>query len=134
MENKTSKGRECSYHEKWYILESSIKQFIEELFSRLPSEASSEGRGVAANHLAQVCRILGNVKFDASDLALKFPQCTTICNKPPGYFDGDYQMMCEFMRDTLNQAVVDVQYPQHDSRVRESLNKLYSHILQYNER
>jgi hypothetical protein len=123
---------EFAYHEKWYTLESCIKEFVEDIFPRLPSLTSSTGHGIAANHLAKASRLLDRVKADGLNLALKFPHCVTIQHKPNGYSDGDYPMMCELMQATLTQAAEEMRYSLNDPSILKSMIQLHSHILQHN--
>lgn len=113
MGNTTAYQSEQHYLEKWYVLEDSLKHYIDNIVRFAPT-ITYDGRRRAAEELARLIPLVEHVKMNGLQLAVEFPDCITIRDKSSSYFDGDYRLMCELMKDTLADAVADLECPLKD--------------------
>lgn len=131
MENTAAYRSEQRYLEKWYVLEDRLKHYIDDIVRFTPT-ITYDGRRQAAEELARLISLVEHVKVNGLQLAAEFPDCITIREQPSSYFDGDYRLMCELMKDTLADAVADLEFPLKDSLTIRSLKTLLSHVCKHN--
>lgn len=131
MTNITACQSEQQYLEKWYVLQDHLKHYIDGM-ARFAPTITYDDRQRAAEELARLIPLVEDVQVSGLQLAVEFPGCIIICEKPENYFDGDYGLMCELVKDALADAVTDLECPLKDSLTIESLRTLLSHICKHN--